>query len=307
MVLTHTLHGTLQIESLELEIAVYRRLRHPNIITFIARVQGDEHRLSFLLELCPRGSLRRVLVEAGAAVSLQQRHRWAVHVVRGLVALHDNGVAHRDLKPANVLVDENGVCKVTDFGLSKAVSDISQGLARSSNSNSHVGVGTTQYMAPEMRRRVKPGQAAPSPRAADVWSLGCTLLELFTGRMPYTGMIDAEITTAQLVDGEAPPELEDLESLPGVGPALHAVVAQCLQLAPAARPDAAKVLEQLQGLALPAPPPPQQAALGEQALAAYRRVLQQELEGDRKELERQRAMLADLLELAADAARKNAN
>ena len=67
------------------------------------------------------------------------------------------------------------------------------------------------------------------------------------------------------------------------------------------------MLEQLQGLALPAPPPPQQAELGEQALAAYRRVLQQELEGDRKELERQRAMLTDLLELAADAARKNAN
>ena len=141
MVLTHTLHGTLQIASLELEIDVYRRLRHPNIITFIARVQGDEHRLSFLLELCPRGSLRRVLAEAAAAVSLQQRHRWAMQVVRGLVALHDNGVAHRDLKTANVLVDENDVCKLTDFGLAKAVSDLSQGLARSNNSNSHVGGG----------------------------------------------------------------------------------------------------------------------------------------------------------------------
>lgn len=156
-------------EKLQHELDVCKDLRHPNIASCLGS-ESFGHRLFIYLEYVPGGSLRRMVNNFGPLESplLQKAIRG---VSKGLNYLHthDPPVVHRDLKGANVLVDLSFRAKLADFGCSK----------RDIKTQSFSQVGSILWMAPEML------MANGSGRAADIWSLGCLLLEVATAEDPW--------------------------------------------------------------------------------------------------------------------------
>lgn len=190
-----------------IEARAASRLVHDNIVR-IYHIEADPERPWFTMELLAESldtALERFRTPRRAAALLATVSR-AVHFA------HDRGVLHRDLKPANILLREDGVPRVADFGVAK-LDDVPGEAGH--------GVGTIDYMSPE--------QAAGHDvtRAADVWSLGAILYELLAGTRPFTGKNAAEIE--RRVREEQPVRLASIDR------DLEAICLRCLKKDPAER------------------------------------------------------------------------
>lgn len=152
------------------EAKIAARLQHPNAIVVydIAEHDGDT---CLVMEYLPSRSLSAVIAERGT-LPVAEVARIGEQVASALVAAHRAGIVHRDVKPGNILIDDNGVAKLTDFGISRAQGDMTL------TATGLVG-GTPAYIAPELARG-----ADPAP-ASDVFALGATLYYAIEGRSPY--------------------------------------------------------------------------------------------------------------------------
>ncbi|KAF0931277.1 hypothetical protein E2562_002624 [Oryza meyeriana var. granulata] len=172
---------------LEHEISLLSRLEHENIVQYFG-TEKEDGKLYIFLELVTQGSLAALYQKYRLQDS--QVSAYTRQILKGLNYLHQRNVLHRDIKCANILVDSNGLVKLADFGLAKETSIWNQ--ANSSK-------GTVYWMAPEVAK------AKPHGPPADIWSLGCTVLEMLTGKVPYP---DMEWTHALLKIGRGiPPEI----------------------------------------------------------------------------------------------------
>lgn len=152
------------------EQRIWDGLSHKNIVSYKGCFFGEQGELNLVAEYIPGWSLADHLSQ----ITRFPEHMVAcitVQIVAGLDYLHKMGVTHRDVKPANVLVDPDGVIKITDFGVSSAV-DVP-------TMTGNTLVGTPWYIAPEMI------EGRPYGKSVDIWSLGCTVIELATGKRPY--------------------------------------------------------------------------------------------------------------------------
>ena len=167
------------------------RFLHPNIIQVyeIGEFEGQGY---LVLEYAPGGSLQQKL--AGTPQSPRDAARTIEHLARALHYAHQHGIIHRDLKPANVVLTEDGLPKVTDFGLAKLM-EREAGLTRTGDI-----MGTPSYMAPEQAR----GTPADVTAATDIYSLGAILYEMLTGRPPFKGATPLS-TLGQLAGQEVLP------------------------------------------------------------------------------------------------------
>jgi len=154
------------------EIELMRSLRHENIVRYLGTQVTDTNTICIFLEFVSGGSLSSVLSKFGPLTESVIRV-YTKQVLTGLEYLHKNGIIHRDIKGANILVDPAGTVKLTDFGCAKAI----RGLQ---GSNIKSLVGTPYWMAPEVIRNEGYG------RSADIWSLGCTIVEMACGRPPWS-------------------------------------------------------------------------------------------------------------------------
>lgn len=155
--------------------------------------------------------------------------RWVADACDGLAALHDLGAVHRDLKPSNVFLVADGTVKLLDFGVATAdVADASP-LTRPDTR-----VGTMPYMAPEQFL-----SSAKANALVDVWSLGVTLYETLTARMPFDGTTAMEVCASILTKPPLPLPQGKPDAFP---PELRALVRACLERAPASRPASAREL-----------------------------------------------------------------
>jgi serine/threonine protein kinase len=165
------------------ETAAVAKLRHPNIVA--ALDAGETRGLLFLvMEYVDGIDLARTVRQKGP-LPTRQAVDCIIQAARGLAEAHQHGIVHRDIKPANLLLDRSGVVKVLDLGLARLNGPFDTGSGEGSDldlTTSGVIVGTVDYMSPEQ---------AYDPRLADarsdVYSLGCTLHFLLTGRPPYGG------------------------------------------------------------------------------------------------------------------------
>lgn len=187
-----------------LEAQTAARLSHPHVVGVFDFGTWDG-KLFLVMELVEgdslAGSPSDPLILPAERVAVV-----AAHAAAGLAAAHRQGVVHRDIKPGNLLVDAEGTVKLADFGIARFVDDPSAGLTTTGQI-----VGTGLYLAPERAL----GQPASS--ASDVYSLGCVLYQLLTGRPPFradtaTALLYQHIDTAPVPPGRLgvalPPEFE---------------------------------------------------------------------------------------------------
>eukprot|EP01012_Entosiphon_sulcatum_P037971 TRINITY_DN4898_c0_g1_i1.p1 TRINITY_DN4898_c0_g1~~TRINITY_DN4898_c0_g1_i1.p1 ORF type:complete len:480 (-),score=121.06 TRINITY_DN4898_c0_g1_i1:81-1520(-) len=159
-----------EIQDILREMHLLQSLNHPHIVRLLGFAKTESTGL-IVMEFAPGGSLYSLMREF-RTISEDTMRRYTRQLLSGLVYLHSKGVVHRDIKPMNVLISGDGTVKLADFGASRQLSDLSTvatGL-----------MGTPVYMAPEAVRLMK------VTRAGDIWSLGCTLLEVLTGNRPWS-------------------------------------------------------------------------------------------------------------------------
>src|SRR5438105_194655 len=212
----------------EREARAVAGLNHPNIVTLFS-VEDDGGIRFLTMELVEGQSLDQVLAPRG--LPIPRVIELGIGLADALAAAHEKGVVHRDLKPANVVLTKDGRVKVLDFGLAKlAVPDSNLDLSQAATkvaplSSDGQAVGTVPYMAPEQVR----GESVDS--RTDLFALGVVLYELASGKRPFAGKSNADISSAILRDSPQP-----LASMRGDLPAdLERIVQRCLEKSPRER------------------------------------------------------------------------
>ncbi|RXI06209.1 hypothetical protein DVH24_018251 [Malus domestica] len=200
------------------EISLLSQFEHDNIVQYLG-THKDETKIYIFLELVTKGSLAKLYQNYNLEDS--QVSGYTRQILSGLTYLHERGVVHRDIKCANILVHASGSVKLADFGLAK-VTKLNE--LKSSK-------GTAYWMAPEVVNQMNGGYGF----AADIWSLGCTVLEMLTRQPPYFPL---EWTQAlfQIGSGKLPPVPNSLSS------DAKDFILKCLQVDPNSRPTAAQLL-----------------------------------------------------------------
>ena len=214
------------IQALQKEMSMLKLLRHQNIVEYRGvqvatssasdRDKADDEVLLFLMEYCPNGSISDVLEEFGALGDDVTR-KYTSQILCGLDYLHRLCVAHRDIKCANCLLSVGGVVKLADFGSSRHLADCGNSIQ-----------GTALYMAPEV---IKGGRVG---RQADVWAVGCCVVEMLGNSMPLEGKFSNDFALMYRISKTkvSPKAPDDV-----TGDAKD-FVEQCFQISPKNRPSA---------------------------------------------------------------------
>lgn len=212
------------------------QLSHPNIVQIYDIGEADGARY-FSMEYVRGRSLADV-VRAQGKLDPETAVGYVLQAARGLKHAHDRGMTHRDVKPDNLLLDEQGLVKVADLGLVKTsvstraddtLSDIALTGLDSLPANmtgTRIALGTPAYMSPEQCR-----DAATVDHRADVYSLGCTLYVLVTGRPPFDGTTAVELMSRHAYEQLVPPE----RIVSRVPKELSAVIQRMMEKDPEAR------------------------------------------------------------------------
>ncbi|XP_076897653.1 mitogen-activated protein kinase kinase kinase YODA-like [Bidens hawaiensis] len=204
------------------EVALLSRLRHPNIVQYYGSETVDD-KLYIYLEYVSGGSIHKLLQEYGELGEIAIRS-YTHQILSGLAYLHAQKTVHRDVKGANLLVDPNGRVKLADFGMAKHITAPSCALSFK---------GSPYWMAPELINHNSQG----CNLAVDIWSLGCTVLEMATTKPPwsqYEGVAALFKVSNSKELPEIPAKLSD---------ECKDFILRCLQRAPCQRPTATQLLE----------------------------------------------------------------
>lgn len=221
------------------EVAIMKRLRHPNIVLFMGAVTQPPN-LSIVTEYLSRGSLYRLLHKPGAREILDERRRlsMAYDVAKGMNYLHRRNppIVHRDLKSPNLLVDRKYTVKVSDFGLSR--------LKANTFLSSKSAAGTPEWMAPEVLRD------EPSNEKSDIYSFGVILWELATLQQPWSNLNPAQVVAAVGFRNKR------LEIPRDLNPQVASLIEACWVNEPWKRPSFSSIMESLKPLIKPTTPHP---------------------------------------------------
>ncbi|XP_024024562.1 serine/threonine-protein kinase STY46 isoform X1 [Morus notabilis] len=204
------------------EVDIMRKLQHKNVLQFIGACTRPPNPC-IVTEFMFGGSVYDFLKQNG--VPLQYLLRVAIDVSKGMNYLHRNNIIHRDLKAANLLMDENGVVKVSDFGVARVQAESGVMTAET---------GTYRWMAPEVIEH------KPYDHKADVFSFGIVLWELVTGKLPYEDLTPMQAAVGVVHKGLRP-------TIPAhTDPMLAELIEKCWQQEPSLRPQFSEILETLQ-------------------------------------------------------------
>ncbi|XP_031504164.1 mitogen-activated protein kinase kinase kinase 3-like [Nymphaea colorata] len=208
------------LKQLNQEISLLSQLSHPNIVQYYGS-DMDDSTLSVYLEYVSGGSIHKLLQEYGQFKEPVIRN-YTTQILSGLSYLHKRKTVHRDIKGANILVDPNGVIKLADFGMAKHINCCSTPLSFK---------GSPYWMAPEV---IMNGNGYNW--AVDIWSLGCTVLEMVTAKPPWI-QYEGVAAIFKIGNSKEIPPIPDYVSDEGKN-----FISLCLQRDPSLRPTAAQLL-----------------------------------------------------------------
>ncbi|KAJ8764234.1 hypothetical protein K2173_005974 [Erythroxylum novogranatense] len=214
------------IKQLQQEIKLLSHLKHPNIVQYYgSEIVGDHFYI--YLEYVHPGSINRYVREHCGAITESVVRSFTRHILSGLAFLHSTKTIHRDIKGANLLVDASGVVKLADFGMAKHLSGHAAELSLK---------GSPYWMAPELMQAVMQKETnSDLALAVDIWSLGCTIIEMFTGKPPWSEYEGAAAMFKVMRDSPPIPQT--------LSPEGKDFLRCCFLRNPAERPTASKLLE----------------------------------------------------------------
>ena len=206
------------------ELSILKSLNHPNVVKYFQVDYNDQtNTVDILMEYVPSGSMNALLAKY-ARFSEAAIRNYTRQLLEGLSYLHSNEIIHRDLKSANLLITEGGCLKLSDFGCSRRFDS-------SVSAQSQSFKGSPYWMAPEVVSRE--GHSFP----ADIWSLGCLVIEMASGKPPWSNFSNLSREVLKLI---AKPK--NLPKFPKVSVALRDFIGQCLQREPERRPTAQELM-----------------------------------------------------------------
>lgn len=216
------------IEALKREIGLLRDMQHENIVRYLGCSSSTEH-LNIFLEYVPGGSVQTMLNSYGALPEPLVRS-FVRQILAGLSYLHGKDIIHRDIKGANILVDNKGTIKISDFGISKKLE--ASNILSGANNNRHRPSlqGSVFWMAPEVVKQTS------YTRKADIWSLGCLVVEMMTGTHPFPDCSQLQ-AIFKIGGGKAAPTIPESAS-----EAAQAFLAQTFEIDHTLRPSADELL-----------------------------------------------------------------
>ncbi|TYJ47596.1 hypothetical protein E1A91_A01G001800v1 [Gossypium mustelinum] len=206
------------------EVFIMRKVRHKNVVQFIGACTKPPT-LCIVTEFMCGGSVYDYLHKQKGVFKLRSLLKVAIDVSKGMSYLHQNDIIHRDLKAANLLMDENEVVKVADFGVARV--KVQSGVMTAET-------GTYRWMAPEVIEH------KPYDHKADVFSFGIMLWELLTGKLPYEYLTPLQAAVGVVQKGLRP-------TIPkNYNPKLTQLLERCWQQDPTLRPDFSEIIGILQ-------------------------------------------------------------
>lgn len=186
-------------------------LMHPNIVNVYD--VGEEEGIFYIVMELVEGITLKNYIEKKARLSMKEAISIAIQVSMGIEAAHNNHIIHRDIKPQNILISKEGKVKIADFGIAKA--------ATSNTITSNV-MGSVHYTSPEQAR------GGFSDERSDIYSLGCTMFEMLTGRVPFDGETTVAIAIKHIQE-EMPSPREYVSEIPVC---VEKIIFKCTQKSP---------------------------------------------------------------------------
>ena len=238
------------------EMGVLEVLDHPNIVSYHG-IEVHRDKVYMFMEYCAGGSLAGLL-EHGRVEDETVIMVYALQLLEGLAYLHQAGIVHRDIKPENILLDHNGIIKYVDFGAAKIIARQGKSTAPMNafsggykealvpkdaqfthqRKNQQTMTGTPMYMSPEVIRG-DTSNVVDRQGAVDIWSLGCVILEMATGRRPWSSMDNEWAIMYNIAQGNQP----TLPTRDQLGPAGIDFLRRCFECDQLKRPTATELLQ----------------------------------------------------------------
>ena len=196
------------VSKFRIEAQAAAGLMHPNIVNVYD--VGEENGIYYIVMELVEGITLKKYIEKKARLSYKEAVSIAIQVSMGIEAAHNNHIIHRDIKPQNIIISKDGKVKVTDFGIAKA--------ATSNTITSNV-MGSVHYTSPEQAR------GGYSDEKSDIYSLGITLYEMVTGRVPFDGDTTVAVAIQHLQEEMVAPSAY----APNLPVSLEKIILKCTQ------------------------------------------------------------------------------
>ena len=199
------------VSKFRIEAQAAAGLMHPNIVNVYD--VGEENGIYYIVMELVEGITLKRYIEKKARLTYKEAVSIAIQVSMGIEAAHNNHIIHRDIKPQNIIISREGKVKVTDFGIAKA--------ATSNTITSNV-MGSVHYTSPEQAR------GGYSDEKSDIYSLGITLFEMLTGRVPFNGETTVAIAIKHIQEEMPSP----MDFVPEIPVSVNGIVMKCCQKSP---------------------------------------------------------------------------
>lgn len=178
------------VEKFKSEALASINIKHKNVISAFDVV--DEDNVHYIAMDYAEGETLTKYIKKHGPLSNEEAVKVTIQVAKGLRAAHEKGIIHRDIKPQNIVVSDNFEARITDFGIARAITSTTKNISV---------VGTVHYISPEQVRN------SQVDFRSDIYSLGCTMYEMVTGKVPFSGDVPLEIVISHLRENITPPSL----------------------------------------------------------------------------------------------------